>query len=59
MGKDMDHPPVASPTMADQVAPLLDALQELFNAPWDAFVHLGPTIRQEQDPTSYKFMSHS
>ena len=31
MGEDMNHPPVASPTTADQTAPLLDALQALFD----------------------------
>ena len=31
MGKDMDHPLVASPAIADQMEPLSDALQALFD----------------------------
>ena len=38
MGEDLDHPPVASFGMVDQVAPSLDA-------PWEAFVHLSPDVR--------------
>ena len=58
-GKDMDHPPVASPTMADQAVPLSDVPRALFDAPWETLVHLSPAIRWEQDPTLSEFISHS
>ena len=59
MGKDIDHPPVVSPTMADQAAPLLDVPQALFAMPWEALVYLGPTLRWKPNPTLSKFISHS
>ena len=34
MGEDKDHPPVASPATADNMASMSDALQTLFDAPW-------------------------
>ena len=48
MGKDMDCPPVASPVMADQVAPLLDAPQASFDAPQEALVLLSPAVGQDK-----------
>ena len=59
MGKDMACPPVVYSTMADQATPSLDALQALFDAPWEAVTHLGPTVRWEPDPTLSEFMSYS
>ena len=59
MGKDMDNPPAASLATADHLAPLSDMPQALFDMPWEAIVHLGPTIRYEQDPTLSKFTSYS
>ena len=59
MGKNMDRPPVFSPAMADQVKPLSDVPWPSFNALWEAFVHLSPTVRWEQDPTSSAFTLHS
>ena len=59
MGEDMGCPPVASPAMADQVAPSSNAPQESFDALWKTLVHLGTAIRWEQDPTSFKFTLHS
>ena len=55
----MDHPPVASPTAADQMAPLSDVPWALFDVLWETLIHLGPDIRQEQDLNSFKFASHS
>ena len=57
--KDMDHPLVASPAVADQIAPFLDAPRALFDMPHETLVHLGPVVRREQDPTSSEFTSHS
>ena len=45
MGVDMDSPPEVLPTAADQADISSDALIALFNALWEAFVPLGPTIR--------------
>ena len=45
MGKDMECPSLNSSTMPDQVVPSLDAPWALFNVPWEAPVHLGPTVR--------------
>ena len=59
MGKDMDHPPVASRTIADQVALSSHVPWASFNAPLETLVHLSPVIKQEQDPTSSEFISHS
>ena len=53
----MGHPPVASPTPADQAASLSDAPQALFAAPWETLVHLSPAISCEQDPTSFETCS--
>ena len=58
-GKDMDHPPVTSPTTADQMAPLLDVQRASFDVLWETLIYLTPAIKQEQDPTSSKFISHS
>ena len=59
MGKDMDHPLIASPTTADHMAPLSDTMWALLNMPQETLIHLGPAVRQEQDPILSKFMSHS
>ena len=45
MGEDIDHPLVISPAVADQAVPLSDMPWALFDALWEAFVYLGPTIR--------------
>ena len=59
MGKDMDHPPVASPTTAEQAVPLLDVTRALFDVPQKTLVHLGHAKRWEQDPTLSEFTSQS
>ena len=55
MGEDIDHPTFASPTTAGQMAPSLDMLQALFDAPWETLIHLGPATKQEQDPNLSEF----
>ena len=55
----MDCPPAVSPETANQVAILLDVLQALFDALWEALVPLDPAISWEKDPNSSEFMSHS
>ena len=54
---DEDHLPFASPATDDHTASSLDALQALFNAPRQTLVHLGPAVRQEQDPSLSKSYS--
>ena len=51
MGKNKDHPPVASPNTADHTASMSNTTQTLFDALHKTLVHLGPAIRWEQDPT--------
>ena len=59
MGKDMDHPPVVSPIMANLATPLSNTLWALFDVPQEAFVYLRPTVRWEPNPASSEFTSHS
>ena len=59
MGGDVDYLPIVSFAMVDQPATFMDGPQTSFDAPKEAFVHLSPTIRWEQDPNLSKFMSHS
>ena len=45
MGVDMDCLTTVSSAMADLLATFIDAPQASFDAlPWEAFVHLSPTI---------------
>ena len=57
MGKDKDCPPVTSPSAADHMASLTDALQISFDALQQTLVHLGLAIRWEQDPASFESIS--
>ena len=57
MGKDKDHPLVASLAATDHMGTTLDTLQTLFDAPHQIVVHLGRAVRQEHDPSSSE--SHS
>ena len=59
MGKDMHCSTVVSCTVADLVAPSLDTPWALFDALWEAFVYLGPTVRWKKNPTLSKLMSQS
>ena len=59
MGIEMDHTPAVSSTVADPLATSMDAPQALFDAPCEIFVYLGLAMRHEQDPTLFKFISHS
>ena len=45
MGKDKDHPLVASPATPNHMASMSDTPQTLFNALCQTLVHLGPAIR--------------
>ena len=54
MGEGKDCRPVASPTTADHMPTMSDALQTLFDVPRQTLVHLGPAIRWEQDPSLSK-----
>ena len=51
IGKDKDCPPAASPTATDHTASSTDTPQTSFDAPWQTFVHLGPAVKREQDPS--------
>ena len=59
MGVDMDHSPTVPSDIADPPAISINAQGASFDAPQEAFVHLSPTVRCEQDPTLFEFMSHS
>ena len=55
----MDCPLAVSSAAADPLATSADMLQALFDAPWEAFEHLCPTVRYEQNPTLSEFTSHN
>ena len=57
LGKDKDHPPVASPIAADHTASFTDTPQTSFSALHQTLVHLGPAIRWEQDHSSLESVS--
>ena len=40
------------------MAPSSDTPRALFDVPREALVYLGPTVRQEQEPTSSEFISN-
>ena len=51
IGKDKDHPPVASPATTDHMASMSDAQKTLYDALCQTLVHLSLAIRWEQDPS--------
>ena len=57
LGKDKEHPPVVSSAAVDHTASSVDVLQTSFDVPHQTLVHLGPAVRQEQDPSTSESVS--
>ena len=56
-GEDKEYPPIASSATVDHMASSMEAPQMSFDATHQTLVHLGPAVRQEQDPTTSESVS--
>ena len=57
LGKDKDHPTIASPTAVDHTASSMGMPLTSFDTLCQTLVHLGPAVRREQDPSLLESVS--
>ena len=57
LGKDKEHPPIASSATIDHMASSGDVPQMSFDVLCQTLVHLSPALRREQDPSTSESVS--